>query len=94
MTTYSPPVKISGTGKGRTHTQTRTVSQVKVMDLKNVLISSLYNTISILPPFWKMLCVCVYVCVRACVCVHGCMWNNELIVLSKCEAGAESQGGN
>lgn len=55
MTTCSPPVKIVSTGKEHTpihiykctNTQTEdTVFQVKVMDLKNVLINSLYNTIS------------------------------------------------
>lgn len=89
MTAYSPPVKILATAKrntliytsacARTHTRIRTVSQVKVMDLKNVLISSLY-TISILPPLWLIHCVCrcAHAHVRTCICA-----DNELMVPSE-----------
>lgn len=71
----------------RTHTTEDTVSQVKVMDMKNVLISSLYNTISLQTLFWKMQCMCVYVSVCTCIC-----GDNELIAPSK--LCAESQGSN
>lgn len=72
----------------RIQTLMQTVSQVKVMDLKNVLISCLYNTISILSPSWK-LCVCM--CME---CVHAYIGIMSSTHSQSARFCTESQGGN
>ncbi len=54
------------------------ISQVKVMYMKNVLISSPYNTISILHLHCGRHCVCVCVCVRVCACVKVCVYVHKV----------------